>query len=161
MFRPILTLLLLLAACDGGDKPADPKPEAPAEAAPEAEPEAVPAADARVPEGAKVMFVEPADGATLKSPFKVVFGVEGMEVEAAGEVHANKGHHHILIGHPDGVADGTTVPKDDTHIHYGDGSTETELTLDPGEYTLTLQFADGAHSSYGPKMASTIKVVVE
>jgi hypothetical protein len=34
------------------------------------------------------------------------------------------------------------------------------MELAPGEHTLTLQFADGAHMSYGPTLASTIKVKV-
>ena len=33
-----------------------------------------------------VWFVEPKDGATVTSPFKVVFGVKGMAVEPTGEI---------------------------------------------------------------------------
>ena len=36
-----------------------------------------------------VSFVEPKDGATVTSPFKVVFAVKGMAVEPAGEIKAN------------------------------------------------------------------------
>ena len=55
---------------------------------------------------------------------------------------------------------GTVVPKDDTHLHYGQAQTEAQLMLTPGPHTLTMQFADGAHMSYGPQMASTIKITV-
>ena len=111
------------------------------------------------PEGAKVMFLEPADGASVTSPVKVVFGVEGMEVKPAADETANSGHHHIIVdGEP--VEAGTVVPKDETHIHFGTGATEAELELSPGEHTLTMQFADLAHRSYGPAMTSTIKVTV-
>lgn len=113
-----------------------------------------------VPEGAKVMFVEPKDGAKVKSPVKFVFGVEGVEVEKAGEVHAGKGHHHLIID-ADGTEKGTAVPADETHIHYGGGQTETEVELKPGEHTLTMQFADGLHRSYGEPLRATIKVTVE
>ncbi|MCH2101154.1 MAG: DUF4399 domain-containing protein [Planctomycetes bacterium] len=113
-----------------------------------------------MPEGGRVFFVEPVDGATVSSPFKVVFGVEGVEVRPAGELAANTGHHHIIINggpmEPEGI-----VPADDLNIHYGDGQTETEISLDPGEYTLTMQFADGIHRSYGEGFAATITVTVE
>lgn len=113
-----------------------------------------------MPEEGRVFFVEPADGATVSSPFKVVFGVEGVEVRPAGELVSNTGHHHIIInGGP--VAPEGIVPADDTNIHYGAGQTETELSLEPGEYTLTMQFADGIHRSYGEQFAATITVTVE
>ena len=153
--RTQLFALLFVAAC-GGSEPAPVEADAPAADAPAAEAKAE-----RVPDGAKVFFVELADGAKLKSPFHVKMGVEGMEVEAAGTINVNMRRHHILIGHPAGIVGGEAVPKDDTHIHYGDGRTETDLELAPGEYTLTLQFADGSHLSYGPKMSSTVKVTVE
>ncbi|MEZ4240395.1 MAG: DUF4399 domain-containing protein [Myxococcota bacterium] len=156
-----------VVACSGGETSEVEAPapeEAPAaEPAPEAAPEAAPAAAElpEVPEGARVFFVEPTDGAKLKSPFTVKFGVEGMEVKPAGDVDGSPtGHHHLIIG-ATGVEEGKQVPADDKHIHFGKGQTETELTLDPGEYDLTLQFADGMHMSYGDKMASTIHITVE
>ena len=111
-------------------------------------------------EGAKVMFVEPADGAKVKSPVKVKMGVEGMEVKPAGELVEGAGHHHILVD-AELVAFGTAVPADETHIHFGKGQTETELELAPGEHKLSLQFADGVHRSYGEQMSATITVTVE
>ncbi len=111
------------------------------------------------PKGAKVFFVAPQDGADLKSPVKVQFGVEGMKVQAAGELVDGTGHHHVVI---DGKAIelGAVVPKDDKNLHFGKGETEAEIALTPGEHTLTMQFADGAHRSYGPTMAATIKVKI-
>ena len=82
-----------------------------------------------------------------------------MEVEPAGELAKNKGHHHILINH-DPSAKGEVVAADSTHIHFGKGQMETELDLAPGSYKLTLQFADGFHRSYGPKMSTSINIVV-
>ena len=38
---------------------------------------------------------------------------------------------------------------------------EAEVELSPGEHTLTMQFADLAHRSYGEQLAATIKVTVE
>ena len=107
-----------------------------------------------------VFFVEPLEGVILSSPVHVVMGVEGMEVEPAGEAKENKGHHHILIN-GNFIERGVVVPADELNIHFGKGQTETDLELEPGAYTLTLQFADGLHQSYGEAMSASIKVTVE
>lgn len=108
----------------------------------------------------RVYFVEPVNGATVSSPFKLRFGVEGMALAPAGDMTPGTGHHHLII---DGAAvpQNEVVPTDDTHRHFGKGQTETELTLPPGEHTLTLQFANGAHQSFGAAMSSSIKVLVK
>ena len=109
-----------------------------------------------------VNFIEPADGAKVPKTFKVKMGISGMTVRPAGEDPTDKtsGHHHILID-KNPMPIGATVPADKNHIHYGKGQTETELTLEPGPHTLTLQLADGAHRSYGPGLSQTINIVVE
>lgn len=116
--------------------------------------------DLFVPAGGKVFFANLKDGDTVKSPVKVVFGIEGMEVKAAGQNERGTGHHHIII---DGGAlnPGAVVPADETNIHFGGGQTETELKLTPGMHSLTLQFANGLHASYGPQMSATINVFVK
>lgn len=119
------------------------------------------ASSAQAAEPAKrVYFVEPKNGAVVTSPFKVVFGVSGMAVDPAGEIKADSGHHHLLINVGPMKA-GEVIPIDDTHLHFGKGQTETEVTLPPGKYKLTMQFANGAHQSYGPKLSKTIKVTVK
>ena len=107
-----------------------------------------------------VSFVEPSDGATVSSPFKVKFAVNGMEVKPAGEMAARTGHHHLLIN-ADPVKAGESVPFDATHLHFGKGQTETDVTLPPGQYRLTMQFANGAHQSYGEALSKTIKITVK
>lgn len=112
------------------------------------------------PEGARVFFKNLEDGATVSSPVKVEMGVDGMTIKPAGELVEGTGHHHIIINEGP-TPMGTVVGADATHIHFGKGQEETELELEPGEYTLTLQFADGFHRSYGEKMSTTIKITVE
>lgn len=108
----------------------------------------------------RVYFIEPKDGTTVTSPVKVRMGVEGMRVEKAGQLIDGTGHHHLIIdGKP--VEPGGVVPADEQHIHFGDGQTETEIELSKGKHTLTLQFADGAHRSYGAHMTQTITVEVQ
>jgi len=146
-------LMLLMAACSP-QKTTEQQEEAPEREAPV---EATPVVEEVA---GRVFFVEPSDDATVSSPVHVVMGVEGMEIEPAGEVNPGKGHHHVLIN--DGFTEeGVVVPADETHIHFGKGQTETDLELEPGEYTLTLQFADGLHQSYGQPMSASIKVTVE
>ncbi|AXK38868.1 DUF4399 domain-containing protein [Crenobacter cavernae] len=107
----------------------------------------------------RVYFVEPDNGATVQSPFKVRFGVEGLRIAPAGDATPGTGHHHLIIdGDPIPQKEG--VPSDERHLHFGKGQTKTELALPPGEHTLTLQFADGAHRSYGPELSSSIRVKV-
>ena len=107
-----------------------------------------------------VNFVEPKDGAIVSSPFKVVFAVAGMEVVPAGERRTNTGHHHLIIN-AESIPEGTVIPFDDTHKHFGKGQTETEVSLPPGKYKLTMQFANGAHQSYGPQLSKSIEVIVK
>jgi Domain of unknown function (DUF4399) len=107
-----------------------------------------------------MQILEPADGATVGTTFKVKFGVKGMKVEPAGEVLANSGHHHLLIN-LDSIATGESIPFTEKHMHFGKGQTEAEVKLAPGTYTLTAQFANGAHQSYGKNMSHSIKVTVK
>ena len=106
-------------------------------------------------------FIEPADNATVGQEFMVVMGVKGMEVKPAGEMTENTGHHHLLIDE-EPIAKGEVVPAGSpTHLHFGKGQTETTVTLEPGKHTLMLQFADGAHQSYGEPLRASITVNVE
>ena len=106
-----------------------------------------------------VDFVEPKDGATVPSTFKVKFAVDGMKVAPAGDTNEGTGHHHLLIDTAD-IPQGEVIPMNDSHRHFGKGQTETEITLPPGRHRLTMQFADGAHRSYGEKMRKSIEVEV-
>jgi len=113
------------------------------------------------PETARVFFVEPKDGATVSKKFHVKFGVEGMGMSPALENVLDKtlGHHHILVN-AGPMPEAAVIPADATHLHYGKAQTETDVELAPGDYTLTMQFADGNHRSYGKRMAATIRVKV-
>jgi hypothetical protein len=111
------------------------------------------------PEGARVYFIEPADGATLPQTFTVKFGLENMGVAPAGTVVAATGHHHLLIDQE--------LPPFDQPIggdikHFGGGQTQTEVTLDPGTHTLQLILGDMQHVPHDPPVYSEkITVTVE
>ncbi|MDX8382886.1 MAG: DUF4399 domain-containing protein [Ghiorsea sp.] len=105
-------------------------------------------------------FISPQDGATVDQSFTIEMGIKGLTVHKAGQLIEGTGHHHLII---DGKAIGEeqTVPKDATHLHFGKGQTQTTITLKPGKHTLTLQFADGHHQSYGKIMSRNIEVHVK
>jgi hypothetical protein len=109
-----------------------------------------------------VFFVEPKDGATVGTEFKVVFGVKGWEVRPLGDMTANTGHHHLLIN-ATAVDKSVMVPLDkpETVMHFGKGQTETMVKLAPGTYRLQMQLGDGAHISVGETGRATINVTVK
>lgn len=99
-------------------------------------------------------IVTPADGATVKNPVTVVFGLRNpWGIAPAGTKIDHTGHHHLLIDAP--LPDLTKpIPKDDQHRHFGGGQTETTLTLPPGRHTLQLLFGDFAHVPHSPPVMS-------
>ncbi|MEJ0092654.1 MAG: DUF4399 domain-containing protein [Methylocella sp.] len=108
----------------------------------------------------RVFFIEPKDGAEVSSPFKVKFGLEGLELKPAGDQTPSSGHHHLII---DGAPPpkGEFIPLSDKSLHFGKAQTEAELTLPPGKHTLTMQLGDSGHISYGPDLSATITVNVK
>lgn len=123
---------------------------------------AAPAPGDGFPAKARVHFIGLRDGASVPPTFKLRFGLRGMAVRRASEdiFDRQTGHHHLLIDQGP-VPKGDIVVFSERHIHYGKGQTEATLTLPPGPHTLTLQFADGAHISYGPQLAASVRIVVE
>ena len=111
----------------------------------------------------RVYFVSPSNNDKVQATFHVKMAVEGMKIRPAMEDinDTTSGHFHILIDVAEGFTEkGLVVGEDARHIHYGKGQTETDLTLPPGRHRLTIQFADGAHRSYGKELAQSITVDV-
>jgi len=114
-----------------------------------------------VPDGATVFFKNLKDGQTVSSPVKVEMGANGISVDSAGAVKPNSGHFHILIDAEDSIPAGQVIAKDSSHLHFGNAQQEASLTLSPGKHKLALQFADGAHRSYGNKLDQVISITVK
>jgi hypothetical protein len=112
--------------------------------------------------GAVVYLVSPADGAQVKSPVTVRFGLRGMGVAPAGVVADATGHHHLLIDVETLPPDNLPLPANDNVRHFGLGQTEAEITLAPGTHTLQLVLGDALHIPHDPPVRSekvTITVV--
>lgn len=111
--------------------------------------------------GARVFFITPADGATVSNPVSVEFGIAGMSVVRAGDDTPLTGHHHLLID-TDLPDLGLPIPADANHVHFGDASSSTELTLAPGEHTLRLLLGDELHIPHDPPvMSESITITVQ
>ncbi len=121
------------------------------------------AGETMAPPAAKVYFVNLADGASIASPVKVIFGLSGMGIAPAGVEKKNTGHHHILIDRPplgegeDGKDEfDANIVSDENHKHFGKGQTEVELDLAPGKHTLQLVLGDQNHIPHNPPVTSGV-----
>lgn len=158
----ILFVIFLMTgtACSQSDDQAEsPVSAAPAESAAASAPAGMPRT-ASV-EGTSVFFVTPRDGDIVSNPVILNFAVSGMQVAPAGDDTPMSGHHHIIIDAELPAMD-MPIPADANHVHFGDGSSTTELTLEPGEHTLQLVFADHLHIPHDPPVISdVITITVE
>lgn len=159
--RTLFVIFLFAAtACSQGGSDADNDNDA----APEAE--SAPVATGTMPrtpsvEGTSVFFVSPRDGDIVTNPVILNFAVSGMQVVPAGDTTPMSGHHHVIIDAELPPMD-LPIPADANHIHFGDGSSTTEVTLEPGEHTLQLIFADHLHIPHDPPVVSEpITITVE
>jgi len=111
--------------------------------------------------GARVFFTNLSDGATVSSPLKVTMSSANFAIQPAGEIVDGTGHLHIIVD-ADCTPVGEVVLKDETHLHYGQGQLEAELVLTPGQHTLCLQAANGAHIALpGTGMTQKVTVTVQ
>ena len=114
------------------------------------------------PAGAEVYIVAPKDGAKVKGPVTVVFGLKGMGIAPAGIKFDNTGHHHLLIDSELPADLSQPLAANEKSVHFGKGQTETMLTLPPGKHTLQLVLGDSLHIPHEPAVVSKkITVTVE
>ncbi len=158
LMTPVIPLaFLVLASACGGSQPAPPAAETTTAGAP-----------AAAPAGAKprVFFVEPADGATVKSPVHLVFGLEGYSLQpvpqgtvAPADVRPGVGHHHVGVD-MDCLPAGTEIVKGTpSWVHFGTGSTTIDMQLTPGPHKLSLQLGDDLHRTVDD-LCQTIHITV-
>ena len=113
-------------------------------------------------EAPEVYIVAPEDGASIKGPVTVRFGINGMELAPAGTDKPNTGHHHLLID-AEALPDmDKPIPADDHFKHFGKAQTQATLELPPGKHTLQLLLGDGKHVPQQPPLLSKkITITVE
>ena len=159
--RSFIVAALVLAASLASVPPALAQAPAAAPAAAPTAPAALPRTSS--PPGAEVYIISPKNGARVKSPVLVQFGLKDkMGVAPAGVKFDNTGHHHLLIDTEAPADMGAPLPATDNIKHFGKGQTETSLTLSPGKHTLQLLFADQSHIPHDPPVISKkITITVE
>ena len=130
-------------------------------------PEEAPEPEAEEPEPTmgepRVFFVQPLDGSTVSSPVTFTFGSENFMVEPVGDgaVHTGAGHFHVAVD-GDCLEPGIVIPSAAPWIHFGDGSNEIEVPLEPGEHRFCVQVGDGEHRTLdGPGFSEAITITVE
>jgi hypothetical protein len=102
--------------------------------------------------GARVFFVRPKNGETIKSMSTMEFGSSGAVTVSAvppGElkpeqVRSGMIHHHLGVD-TDCLPPGAVIPKADPWIHFGDGKSVIEMQLTPGQHKLAVQAGDDMH----------------
>ena len=117
------------------------------------------------PEGARVFFIGLEDGAVVKSPFEIRFGIEGFGITPAGTQGKRKhtaGHHHLLIDVELPEDLDAPIPRDANHRHFDAGESEAVIELAPGRHTLQLLLGDEEHEPQAPPLYSErITIIVE
>ena len=124
---------------------------------------------------AKVYFAKPKDGATVssKSLTKFVFTADNYQISPVpqGEVkeaRANMGHFHLGVD-TDCLPPGTVIPKADAGakpgtagqwIHFGTGSNNIEMALNPGPHKMSVQVGDDLHTAVDG-LCQTINITAE
>lgn len=122
-----------------------------------------PAASASMASGPRVFFVEPQEGATVKSPVHLRFGIENFELAAVpqGTVESARpamGHHHVGVD-IDCLPPGSEIPKANPWVHHGGAQTEMDMQLTPGPHKLTLQLGDDLHRTIDG-LCQTVNITV-
>ncbi|MDN3573320.1 DUF4399 domain-containing protein [Methylobacterium longum] len=108
------------------------------------------------PADAELYLISPRDGAKLRSPITVRFGLKNMGVTHAGDTAPNMGHHHLLVDATDPINPSEPLPSNKKYLHFGAGQTETKLELPPGNHTLQLVLGDANHKPFKPVVSSKI-----
>jgi hypothetical protein len=113
---------------------------------------------------AAASFVSPEDGDTVSGAVPVEMAAEGVDIVPADAPAVGEAHLHVMVD-IGCVDEGEIIPgpsdeaTEEGYVHFGDGSTEAEIELEPGTYELCVQLADGVHRAFGD--TETITVTVE
>lgn len=101
-------------------------------------------------EDPSIEIVQPEDSDTVGSEFTVEVNVENFDVrppDEGEEITEDAGHVHIIVDE-DPVDEGLSIPFEDEFYHLTDGETSHTVSVDEeGEYEVTAQLGDDAHTA--------------
>ncbi len=122
-----------------------------------------PAASTSAP--ARVFFVSPKNGDTIKPTSTITFGSEGVTVAAVPpgtltpeQVRPKTIHYHLGVD-TDCLPAAAVIPKADPWIHFGDGKNVIEIGFKPGPHKIAVQAGDDMHRTL-PGLCEVISVTV-
>ena len=99
----------------------------------------------------RVYFAQPKNGDTIKTMSTFKFANDGVTIAAVPQgtitpeqVRAGMTHYHLGVD-TDCLPAGQVIPKADPWIHFGDGKSEIEMQLKPGQHKLVVQSGDDMH----------------
>jgi hypothetical protein len=113
--------------------------------------------------GPRVFFIEPKNGATVKSPVHLMFGIQNFEIAPvpAGTVETARpkvGHHHVGVD-TECLPPGSEIPRASPWVHFGKGDSMMDMQLPPGPHKLALQIGDDKHTTIDG-LCSTVDITV-
>ena len=95
----------------------------------------------------RVFFIQPRNGASVRSPVQVEFGSLNFSASPKGSLnHSGLVHHHIGLN-TSCLAAGVAIPQADPWIHFAHGDTTIEMMLPKGPHRLVLQTGDHEHKA--------------
>ena len=100
----------------------------------------------------RIFFIEPKNGATVKSPVHLEFGIENYTISAVPEgtvttARPGVGHFHVGVDTGCLKAGQTIVKGTPSWIHFGKGDSKIDMQLTPGKHKLALQLGDDLHNT--------------
>ena len=112
----------------------------------------------------RIFFVQPKNGASVKSPVHLKFGIENYKIAPVpdGDVktaRAGVGHFHVGVDTGCLKPGETIVKGTPSWIHFGKGDSQIDMQLTPGKHRLALQLGDDLHNTV-KGLCSTITVTV-
>jgi hypothetical protein len=112
----------------------------------------------------RIFFVEPKNGATVKSPAHLEFGIENYTISPVPDgtvttARPGVGHYHVGVDTGCLKPEQTIVKGTPSWIHFGKGDSKIDMQLTPGKHKLALQLGDDLHNTV-KGLCSTITVNV-
>ncbi len=112
----------------------------------------------------RIFFIEPKNGASVKSPVQLKFGIENYKIAAVPDgtvttARPGVGHFHLGIDQACLKPGQTIVKGTPSWVHFGKGDAQFETQLTPGKHKLSLQLGDDLHNTV-KGLCSTITVNV-
>jgi hypothetical protein len=116
--------------------------------------------------GARVFFVSPKDGETIKTMHRFEFGSDMYQIAAVpqGEITPEQvrpgiGHFHLGVDKDCVPAGQEIVRGTPDWVHFGTGTNNIEMSMTPGPHKLSVQVGDDLHRAV-EGLCETINVTV-